>query len=123
MVLEAFLSNVDHFRIAFYDLHRALEAVMDMGSPILPRIPGGRPSNHKEIPKLLEQNLIIPADFAREKMIKMAGYRNRMVHFYANITPEELFGIIQGDPEDFYTFLSCIGQVLRDPGKFSLSIK
>lgn len=32
---KEFHSNSDNFRIAFYDLHRALEAVMDSGSHIL----------------------------------------------------------------------------------------
>jgi len=50
---ETFLSDPDNFRIAFYDLHRALEAVMDIGSPILSRIPGGRPSSYKDIPRCL----------------------------------------------------------------------
>ncbi len=55
-------------------------------------------------------------------MIKMAGYRNRMVHFYGNIDSDELFRIIQEDLEDFYTFLSFIAAVLKDPGRFSLSV-
>jgi len=117
---NTFLSNPDNFRIAFYDLHRALEAVMDIGSHLLSRIPGSRPSSYKDIPILLEKNKIIPSTFAREKMIKMAGYRNRMVHFYGNIDSDELFRIIQDDLEDFYTFLSFIAEVLKDPGRFSL---
>ena len=116
---DTFFSNPDNFRIAFYDLHRSLEAVMDIGSHLLSRIPGGRPSSYKDIPRLLERNRIIPSTFAREKMIKMAGYRNRMVHFYGNITPEELFRIIQDDLNDFYSFLSFIVAVLKDPGRFS----
>jgi uncharacterized protein YutE (UPF0331/DUF86 family) len=119
---EIFLSNPDNFRIAFYDLHRALEAVMDIGSHILSRIPGGRPASYKDIPRLLERNRIIPSPFAGGKMIKMAGYRNRMVHFYGNINPDELFRIIQDDLEDFYTFISFIVAVLKDPGRFSLSL-
>jgi len=78
---KKFHSNPDHFRIAFYDLHRALEAVMDIGSHILSRIPGARPSSHKDIPKLLEKHKIIPNIFASNPLTKMAGYRNRMVHF------------------------------------------
>ncbi|MGZ3534843.1 MAG: type VII toxin-antitoxin system HepT family RNase toxin, partial [Thermodesulfobacteriota bacterium] len=73
---EEFHSNSDHFRIAFYDLHRALEAVMDIGSHILSRIPGARPSSYKDIPKLLEKHKMIPIDFASNQLTKMAGYRN-----------------------------------------------
>ncbi len=38
--IETFLSNPDNFRIAFYDLHRALEAVMDIGLPPIVSNPG-----------------------------------------------------------------------------------
>jgi len=57
-------SNSDHFRIAFYDLYRALEAVMDIESHILSRIPGARPSSYKDIPRLLEKHKMIPINFA-----------------------------------------------------------
>lgn len=30
----------------------------------------------------------------------MAGYRNRMVHFYDEVTPEELYQIVQDDIKD-----------------------
>ena len=54
---EQFHANPDNFRIAYYDLHSALEAVLDMdiGSHILSRIPGARPSSYKDIPRLLEK--------------------------------------------------------------------
>jgi len=89
--LKQFHSNSDNFRIAFYDLHRALEAVMDIGSHILSRVPGARPSSYKDIPRLLEKYKIIPIDFALNQLTKMAGYRNRMVHFYGEITEEEIY--------------------------------
>jgi uncharacterized protein YutE (UPF0331/DUF86 family) len=93
---------------------------MDIGSHLLSRIPGSRPSSYRDIPTLLEKNKIIPPTFAREKMIKMAGYRNRIVRFYGNMDSDELFRIIQDDLEDFYTFLSFIVEVLKDPGRFAL---
>lgn len=76
-----FHANPDNFRIAFYDLHRALGAVMDIGSHILSRIPGARPASYKDIPRLLEKHKIVPGDFASNQSTKMAGYRNHMVHF------------------------------------------
>jgi len=87
---KGFHSNSDNFRIAFYDLHRALEAVMDSGSHILSRIPGARPTSYKDVPRLLGKNKIIPADFATNSLTRMAGYRNRMVHFYGEITEREI---------------------------------
>lgn len=122
MTFEEFHSNPDHFRIVFYDLHRALEAVMDIGSHLLSRIPGARPTSYKDIPRLLEKNKIIPTDFAVNSLTKMAGYRNRMVHFYGEITEKEIYHIIQEEIEDFYTFLKHINGLLKNPAKFNLSI-
>jgi uncharacterized protein YutE (UPF0331/DUF86 family) len=118
--LKKFHSNSDNFRIAFYDLHRALEAVMDIGSHILSRIPGARPSSYKDIPRLLEKHKIIPNNFASNQLTKMAGYRNRMVHFYGEITEQELYNIIQEELEDFYTFCAFVNKILKDPSKFNL---
>ncbi len=117
---KEFHSNPDNFRIAFYDLHRALEAVMDIGSHILSRIPGARPSSYKDIPRLLGKYKIISDDFATNQLTKMAGYRNRMVHFYGEITEQEIYNIIQGELEDFYTFCARIDEILKDPKKFGL---
>ncbi|MBM4331957.1 MAG: DUF86 domain-containing protein [Thermodesulfobacteriota bacterium] len=117
---EEFHSNPDHFRIAFYDLHRSLEAIMDIGSHILSRIPGARPSSYKDIPRLLEKHRIIPSDFASGQLAKMAGYRNRMVHFYGEIPEREIYNIIQEELEDLHTFCAYIDEVLRNPAQFNL---
>lgn len=120
ITFQEFHSNSDNFRIAFYDLHRALEATVDIGSHILSRIPGARPTSYKDIPRLLEKHKIIPSDFAHNQMTKMAGYRNRMVHFYGEITEQEIYNIIQEELEDFYTFCVHIQEVLKDSAKFNL---
>jgi len=120
---EQFHSNPDNFRISFYDLHRALEAVLDTGTHILSRIPGARPSSYKEIPRLLEKNRIIPSDFALNQLTKMAGYRNRMVHFYAEVTEKEIFNIIQEEIQDFSTFCAYIESLLKNPQKYNFSVE
>jgi uncharacterized protein YutE (UPF0331/DUF86 family) len=120
---EEFHSNPDHFRIVFYDLHRSLEAVMDIGSHILSRIPGARPNSYKDIPILLEKHKIIPHGFVSESLIKMAGYRNRMVHFYGEITEREIYDIIQKELDDFCTFLVYIHKVINHPSKYNLSVE
>lgn len=118
---DAFHSNPDNFRIAFYDLHRALEAVMDIGSHILSRIPAARPTSYKDISRLLGKHKIIPSDFAEKSLAKMAGYRNRMVHFYGEVTEKEIYQIIQEELDDFNVFLQYTHKVLKDPEAFNLT--
>lgn len=120
---EEFHTNPDNFRIAFYDLRRALEAVMDIGSHILSRIPGARATSYKEISQLLGRHKIVPIDFADSRLGRMAGYRNRMVHFYAEISEKELYEIIQHDLEDFNIFCTYINELLTDPSKAGLTME
>lgn len=121
--LDGFHANPDNFRIAFYDLHRALEALMDIGSHILSRIPGARATSYKDIPQLLGRHGVVPKDFADNQLNKMAGYRNRMVHFYAEITEKELYEIIQEDLPDFDTFCSRIYEILKDPARVGFTVE
>ena len=37
-----------------------------------------------------------------------AEYRNRMVHFYFEITPEELYGILKNDLQDIENVLEAL---------------
>lgn len=120
---KEFHKNPDNFRIAFYDLHRALEATMDIGSHILSRIPGARATSYKDIPLLLGKNKIIPLDFAENELLQMAGYRNRIVHFYAEITEKELYKIIQDNLKDFEKFCRYINKLITNPKKYGLDIK
>jgi hypothetical protein len=56
-------------------------------------------------------------------LTKMAGYRNRMVHFYGEITEKEIYIIIQEELEDFYKFLVHVHKVLKNPTRFNLSME
>ena len=53
----------------------------------------------------------------------MAGYRNRMVHFYSEITEKELHKIIQDNLQDFEKFCSYINKLITNPEKYGLNIQ
>ena len=53
----------------------------------------------------------------------MAGYRNRLTHFYADVTPEEIYKIIQKDLNDFTVFLFAIQNLLKNPHKLNLEVE
>jgi len=97
---EEFEKNKEKFAVAEHFLRRALEAVFDIGGHIISRFtysPGKRPKTLKEIALELGQRKIVDSKFAQDKLVEMAGYRNRMVHFYDEITPKELYQIITRD--------------------------
>lgn len=122
LTLEEFKSG-ENFAVAEHYLRRALEALFEIGAHILSRIPGKRASGYKEIALFLGEAKIIPDDFARETLVKMAGYRNRLVHFYSEITRDEMHGIIKNRLNDFTVFMKHIKIFLSSPGKFGLTVE
>lgn len=115
--------NGDGHKLAEYHIHRALEGVFHIGSHILSRIPGGQAAEYKEIARKLGEFGILDKSYAGGALSKMAGYRNRIVHFYAEIIPEELYEIINNNLGDFDVFLKAAKEVLEHPEKFGLTIE
>ena len=95
----------DNFAIAAYNLRSALEATFDICGHILARIPGAQVEEYKQMAIEMGRQEIVPLEFAETTLAKMAGYRNRLTHFYFEITPQEMQEIIQRDLGDFDTFL------------------
>lgn len=83
-------------------LRRALEALLDLGRHILAKGFGVGTTEYKEIAAQLGQQRVLSADDA-ELLRVLAGYRNRMVHFYHEISPEELYSICRDQLGDVVT--------------------
>ena len=98
----------DRYKLAAYHLHRALEGVFNIGTHILSRIPGGKADEYKQVAQNLGKFNIVPKDFANNNLTKMAKYRNRLVHLYAQVTARETYDIIHNNLDDFDIFLSAI---------------
>lgn len=86
---QKFLFNKHNVAAAESYLRRALEALFDIGRHILAKRFGAPVTEYKEISKSLFERKILHKKDA-DVLRKMAGYRNRMVHFYHEISPEEL---------------------------------
>jgi uncharacterized protein YutE (UPF0331/DUF86 family) len=89
-------------------LRRSLEAVFDIGRHILAKTYGFRGIEYKAIAKELGTKGIVTEELA-DVLYTMAGYRNRMVHFYREITAQELHLIIQEHLKDLDRFVREIG--------------
>ncbi len=86
-----FLADPRNVGAAESFLRRSLEAVFDIGRHLLAK------SGHSDLAreyKTIAQGLgaleVVPPDFVFT-LIKMAGYRNRMVHLYYEVSPSELY--------------------------------
>jgi uncharacterized protein YutE (UPF0331/DUF86 family) len=73
-------------------LRRALEGLMDLGRHILAKGFARAVSEYKEIANGLHEFEVLDREEAEIFRI-LAGYRNRMVHFYHEISWEELYSI------------------------------
>lgn len=89
---ERFASDRRNVAAADSYLRRALEALTDLGRHMLAKGLGRPVSEYKDVPRQLLAAGVLDEEAAR-RMIDMAGYRNRLVHFYDEVTPEELYGI------------------------------
>jgi len=71
-------------------LRRALEALLDLGRHVLAKGFALAPAEYKEIAdELIRVGVLSEQDGALLR--RMAGYRNRLVHFYHEVSQEELY--------------------------------
>jgi uncharacterized protein YutE (UPF0331/DUF86 family) len=64
---------------------------------------------------------IVDKNFAYTIFSNMAGYRNRIVHFYAEISPEEICKIMRDNVSDFDIILKAVKNLLENPEKFGIT--
>lgn len=94
-------------------LRRALEALIDLGRHVLAKGFGrGVPEYKKVAIELGEVGVLEPPMV--ELLAKMAGYRNRLVHFYDEVTPEELFLVCSQQLGDIEAVVDAVLVWLRD---------
>ena len=98
----------DNFDIAAWNLRCALESTFDICAHILSRISGVKATEYKEMALAMGKQNILPMNFAENQLYKMAGYRNRLTHFYFEVGGEEMQQIIQNNLGDFEIFMKHI---------------
>jgi uncharacterized protein YutE (UPF0331/DUF86 family) len=97
--LEEFMADNRNCGAAESSLRRALEALLDLGRHLLAKVFGEAVTEYKAIADELEARNVLEPEAARRLRI-LAGYRNRMVHFYHEITPDELYDICSNELDD-----------------------
>ncbi|MBM3297618.1 MAG: DUF86 domain-containing protein [Candidatus Aminicenantes bacterium] len=93
-------------------LRRSLEAVFDIGRHILSKMMGFKDVEYKAVAKELGQKGVVTEELA-SVLYAMAGYRNRMVHFYKEITPRELHKITRDHLKDLERFINEIAAFIK----------
>ena len=109
----AFLADRRNVWAAESCLRRALEALLDLGRHILSKRFGVGVSEYKAIAAGLQERGVLGRREAELLQI-MAGYRNRMVHFYHEIGPEELYQVCAHDLVDVEHIVEAYQTWLRE---------
>jgi len=86
---EQFISDARTPAAAESYLRRALEALLDIGRHVLAKGFALAPAEYKEVADELVRTAVL-SEQTGTLLRQMAGYRNRLVHFYREVSQEEL---------------------------------
>jgi len=118
--LDEFKKDRRNYGLTEHYLRRALEGVLAIGSHILSRLPA-KTKDYRQIILSLGEYRIVPAEFA-EKNKRLAGYRNRLVHLYWEVSVEELYQVIKQHVDDLAMFCFYYKEVIKNPREFGLDV-
>jgi len=110
---EMFFADRRNMWTAESCLRRALEALFDLGRHILAKGFGLGVSEYKEIASRLGQQGVLSQEEVGLLQV-LAGYRNRMVHFYHEIGPDELYEVCARDLDDVERIIEAYQKWLRE---------
>jgi len=105
--LEDLSANARDLAAAKYFIRTSIEAMIDIGMHIIAKGLLGTPSTNIEVVITLAKKGIVP-ERNLEVYTKMVKYRNRLTHFYSEVTVQEIYNIIQTHLVDFETFIKDI---------------
>jgi len=107
--LQEIKQNKKQRRYLERTLHLAVEACLDIGSHLIADIGLREPEDNKDIMTVLTEAGYLPENMLNNFQ-KMAQFRNVIVHDYARIDPEILYGILNKNLDD----LTFYARTVRD---------
>jgi uncharacterized protein YutE (UPF0331/DUF86 family) len=100
---DQIVSEIRERRFVEHTLQIAIQAALDAASHIVSDDRLGEPNSNRELFDLLAKNGWITPDLAI-RLRRMAGFRNILVHGYAEVDPNVVRDVLEnhlGDLEDF----------------------
>ena len=110
----AFLENRERQYAVLHALQLAIEAAVEIATHICAADNLGMPSSYAEAFDLLENARVVDRALA-DDLRRMARFRNRIVHFYAQIDLGLVYRLLQDRHRDFDRYLVAIEQYLSRP--------
>lgn len=104
---DEFMKSILHRAGAERFLHLAIESCLNIGNRLIALYqfskPVATPETYADIFQEMFRLGIVEDDF-KERLIKMARFRNRLVHLYWEIDPETVYQLLQDNLDDFKVF-------------------
>jgi len=94
-------------------LQLALECTLDIGEMIISKEGFRKPESYREVIEILGEEGILPKKFA-ERFAPSMGFRNILVHRYAEVDLDELYQHLKNDLEDFNTFAKYVAKYIEE---------
>ena len=107
---ETFLSDKVVRRYVERTLHIAIEACLDIANHIISYEGYREPKSNQDTFQVLIEEGIFDKDFG-QRMMKMAQFRNVIVHDYIKIQPEIVYAVLQKQLKDLSQFANTMRRV------------
>ncbi|NLU04642.1 MAG: DUF86 domain-containing protein [Methanothermobacter sp.] len=93
-------------------LEVSIESCLDIGEMIISQERARKPETYREVIEILGEIGVLPEDFV-DKFAPAAGFRNILVHMYAEIDIEKVYGYLQNNLDDINNFARFIAEYLK----------
>ncbi|MHA1579691.1 MAG: type VII toxin-antitoxin system HepT family RNase toxin [Candidatus Freyarchaeota archaeon] len=110
--LEEFKSNPERYGSAERFLQLAIECCVDIGSHIIASEGFRSPEDYADIFRVLGEHKIFPEEFV-DQLVRMARFRNLLVHAYTKIDLDKVYTILTSNLEDLEKFADYVLKFIR----------
>lgn len=112
MPKDEFLSDQHKIGSAKYCFIVAIEGMIDLCNHIIARNGYRTPEDYADTFRVMAEKEAFDKDFT-DTLIRIARFRNRLVHIYWEVDSNELYRIMQERLQDIRTFLKRYGNFIK----------
>jgi uncharacterized protein YutE (UPF0331/DUF86 family) len=109
--------NLKEDMIRYWGIERGIqiciECVIDIGNILISVTDNDKPSTYKETMLTLSRLDVIPEDFS-QRLRKMVGFRNILVHDYTKIDEDIIVHTLNNELDDFIEYINYINKWLNE---------
>ncbi len=110
--LDSFRVDIRTQRYAERTLHVAIECCMDICHHLISDQQWREPNSYADAFNVLAEHGVLSPESASKYRL-MAQFRNKLVHYYEKLEPEQVLSIAQSRADDFIEFANSIEAWLK----------